>query len=55
MPEYDYVCIKCSKAFAVFFSLRELEARPVVRCPQCQSDQVKKQITGFFAKTSKKS
>jgi putative FmdB family regulatory protein len=55
MPEYDYVCSKCGKAFAVFFSFKELEAKPTVRCPQCQSDQVKKQITGFFAKTSKKS
>ncbi len=55
MPEYDYVCIKCGKAFAVFFSFKELEVKPTVRCLQCQSDQVKKQITGFFAKTSKKS
>jgi len=55
MPEYDYVCSKCGKAFAIFLSFKDLEAKPTVRCPQCQSDQVKKQITGFFAKTSKKS
>jgi putative FmdB family regulatory protein len=55
MPEYDYVCSKCSRAFSVFFSFKELEAKPSVRCPQCQSDQVKKQISGFFAMTSKKS
>jgi putative FmdB family regulatory protein len=55
MPDYDYVCSKCGRAFAVFFSFKELEAKPYVRCPQCQSDQVKKQITGFFVKTSKKS
>ena len=55
MPEYDYVCTKCSKTFAVFMSFKELEAEPTVRCPHCKSDQVKKQITGFFAKTSKKS
>ena len=55
MPEYEYVCIECGEAFVVFFSLKELEAKPTVKCPQCQSDQVKKQITSFFAKTSKKS
>jgi putative FmdB family regulatory protein len=55
MPEYDYVCSNCGKEFAVFFSLKELEAKPIVKCPHCQSDQVRKQITGFFAKTSKKS
>lgn len=55
MPEYDYVCSKCGKEFAVFLSLKELEEKPVVKCPDCKSDQVRKQITRFFAKTSKKS
>ena len=55
MPEYDYVCSDCGKEFAVFLSLKEVEAKPVVKCPHCQSDRVRKQITGFFAKTSKKS
>lgn len=55
MPEYDYLCNNCGRKFAVFFSFKELEAKPTVKCPHCQSDQVKKLITGFFAKTSKKS
>jgi len=55
MPEYEYVCSKCGKAFVVFFSFKELEAKPTVKCPECQSNQVKKQISGFFAQTSKKS
>jgi len=55
MPEYDYVCLSCGKEFAVFFSFKELEANPVVKCPHCKSDKVKKKFTGFFAKTSKKS
>jgi putative FmdB family regulatory protein len=55
MPEYEYACSKCGKAFVVFSSLKELEAKPTVKCPQCQSGQVKKHISGFFAKTSKKS
>jgi putative FmdB family regulatory protein len=55
MPEYDYLCSKCGRAFSVFFSFKELEAKPTIICPQCKSDQVKKQITGFFVNTSKKS
>jgi putative FmdB family regulatory protein len=55
MPEYEYICSKCGRAFSAFFSFKEFEAKLAVRCPQCQSDQVTKQITGFFAKTSKKS
>ena len=55
MPDYDYVCSKCGRVFSVYFSFKELEAKQTVICPQCQSDQVKKQITGFYAKTSKKS
>lgn len=43
------------KSLAVFFSFKELEAKPTVKCPHCQSNQIKKLITGFFAKTSKKS
>jgi putative FmdB family regulatory protein len=55
MPEYEYVCNKCGKIFDVFFSFEEIAAKPTVKCPECKSDQVKKQITGFFVKTSKKS
>ena len=55
MPEYEYVCSKCNKKFDVFFTFEELEKKPTVKCPQCKSNQVKKQFSGFFAKTSKKS
>jgi len=47
MPEYEYVCNKCGKIFDVSF-IREIAAKPTVKCPECKSDQVKKQITGFF-------
>jgi len=45
MPEYDYACSKCSRAFSVYFSFKELAEKLAVICPQCQSDQVKKQIS----------
>ena len=55
MPKYDYPCDKCGKKFAIVSSISEIDAMPTVECPHCQSDRVKKQITGFFTKTSKKS
>ena len=55
MPAYEYVCRDCSKEFIVFLSIKEFDAKPKIRCPHCESDNVQKRITGFFAKTSKKS
>ena len=55
MPAYDYTCKDCNKGFIIFLSLKEYDAKPKVRCPHCGSDNVTRQITGFFPKTSKKS
>ena len=55
MPAYEYVCNDCSKEFVVFLSIREFEAKPKIKCPHCESDNVLKKLTGFFTKTSKKS
>jgi putative FmdB family regulatory protein len=55
MPAYDYECLDCVKEFAVFLSIKEYETNPKILCPHCGSDNVKRKIGGFFAKTSKKS
>jgi putative FmdB family regulatory protein len=55
MPAYEYDCKDCGKEFTVFLSIKEFEAKPKVKCPHCQSDNVRKKLTGFFTKTSKKS
>jgi putative FmdB family regulatory protein len=55
MPAYEYDCKDCSKEFTVFLSIREFEAKPGIKCPNCESDNVQKKLTGFFTKTSKKS
>ncbi len=55
MPAYEYECKDCKKEFTVFLSLKEYEEHPKIKCPECESDNVDKLITGFFAKTSKKS
>jgi transposase-like protein len=43
------------KEFAVFLSIKEYGTNPKILCPHCGSDNVKRKIGGFFAKTSKKS
>jgi putative FmdB family regulatory protein len=55
MPSYEYVCRDCKKDFMIFLSLKELEAKPRVICPHCESDNVAKKFTAFFAKTDRKS
>ncbi len=55
MPAYEYSCKDCVKEFTVFLSLKQYEAAPKICCPHCESDNVERKITGFFAKTSKKS
>jgi len=55
MPAYEYECLDCQKEFSVFLSIKEFESAPKIVCPHCGSDHVRRKITGFFAKTSKKS
>jgi putative FmdB family regulatory protein len=55
MPSYEYICKDCQRNFTVFLSIKEFEANPKIKCPHCESDHVEKQVSGFFAKTSKKS
>ncbi|MDX9714150.1 MAG: zinc ribbon domain-containing protein [Dissulfurispiraceae bacterium] len=55
MPAYEYECKECKKVFMVFFSLKEFDSNPRIKCPHCESDNTVRRISGFFAKTSKKS
>jgi len=55
MPAYDYFCNDCKHDFVVFLSLSEYESKPKIKCPHCESDNVTKKYTSFYAKTSKKS
>ncbi|MEJ2691079.1 MAG: zinc ribbon domain-containing protein [Deltaproteobacteria bacterium] len=54
MPVYDYLCLKCNKVFTVTLSLAEIGKKKPV-CPKCKRNKVKKQITPFLTKTSRKS
>ena len=55
MPAYEYECLDCSRDFSVFLSIREMESVSGMVCPHCGSGNVKRKITGFFAKTARKS
>ena len=55
MPAYEYACKDCNHEFTVFLSLKEFEAKPKIKCPHCQRDNVQKKITDFHTKMSKKS
>ncbi len=55
MPAYEYVCKDCNHEITVFLSIKEFEAKPKIKCPHCQSDNVQKKISEFTTKTSKKS
>lgn len=55
MPAYEYECRDCSDVFTVFLSLKEFDANPKIKCPHCGSDNTVRLISGFFAKTSRKS
>jgi len=54
VPTYEYRCTKCNKSFSVTHSITEHE-KAKVACPKCNSGEVERTITTFFAKTSKKS
>lgn len=55
MPIYEYVCKSCNHEFIVSLSLHEVEMKPTINCPHCNSTKVEKKFSAFTAKTSKKS
>jgi putative FmdB family regulatory protein len=55
MPAYEYECKDCQKVFTIFLSIKEFDEKPKIKCPDCESDNVRKKFTSFFAKTNKKS
>lgn len=45
MPLYEYKCKSCEKVFTVLSLIVEEEKE--VKCPYCQSEDVKKEISAF--------
>jgi len=54
MPMYDYKCQDCGKEFHLALSLKDHESG-AAKCPSCGSKKLEQEITGFVAKTSRKS
>jgi putative FmdB family regulatory protein len=54
MPTYEFLCTKCQKEFSVTMTIREREEKKPA-CPACGSSDLEPLMSGFFAKTSRKS
>jgi len=47
MPFYDFACSQCSKEFTVRRKFAEMD--DPAPCPECGSDDTKRQISIFYA------
>jgi putative FmdB family regulatory protein len=54
MPTYEYRCEKCRKKFSVVAAMAE-HGKKKVSCPKCKSRKVVQLLSGFTARTSRKS
>lgn len=54
MPSYEFFCEKCRKPFTLLLRLAEYE-QGGFKCPECRGTRVKRQLSSFQTKTSKKS
>lgn len=54
MPIYSYRCNACQHTFDLSMTVAERETA-TVSCPKCGSDKVERLLSGFYAKTSRKS
>jgi putative FmdB family regulatory protein len=54
MPLYEFYCEKCEKSYTLHLRLADLE-KENYQCPKCKNRKIKKQISTFQTKTSKKS
>jgi putative FmdB family regulatory protein len=55
MPAYEYECRDCKWDFTIYLSVKEYEEKPKITCPHCDSDNVHKKFSSFYAKTNSKS
>ncbi len=57
MPTYEFLCRKCNKPFERIYSLEEYDrqTKKKIKCPNCGSRSVVRQISAIEVRTSKKS
>jgi len=54
MPQYEFFCNACQKAFSKILSITEHEQERIA-CPHCGSKNIEQRWSAFSAVTSKKS
>ena len=54
MPTYEYRCRSCQQTFTQHEKISEHDASSAV-CPNCRSRDVERIMSGFYAKTPRKS
>jgi putative FmdB family regulatory protein len=54
MPTYEYQCHACRATFSIRENISQY-GRGDVRCPSCQSRDVERRMSEFYAKTPRKS
>ena len=54
MPTYEYRCRSCGESFSTHESISEHGSARAV-CPKCKSNDVERVMSGFYAKTARKS
>jgi len=47
MPIYEYKCLNCGKLFEKLLLKKEEETK--VKCPYCNSQNVKKTVSSFYS------
>lgn len=55
MPTYEYRCRQCHESFSVRGKIAEYDTANAPICPRCQSREVERVLSGFYAKTVRKS
>ncbi len=54
MPKYEYKCASCGDQFSRIESMAQY-GEHAVRCPECNSTEIERVFSEFFAKTIRKS
>lgn len=54
MPMYEFYCADCKKEVSMVLTMKEREEGNFA-CPECKGKNLEPLLTGFFAKTSRKS
>lgn len=54
MPTYEFHCKHCDEAFSIREHIADF-GRTKVSCPKCKSPEVERMLSGFYARTPRKS